>query len=85
MPGLATGVWLLSSVGNIGNFERRQATRFAHNTGAEIKMNFANVLGLAAIAIIALTTPQTVRAQHTCIANYSTDGIVGRVAKLVEI
>lgn len=72
-------------MGNIGNFERRQATSFAHNTGGEIKMNFANVLGLTAIAIIALTTPQSVQAQHTCIANYSTDGIVVRSAKEDEI
>jgi len=44
-------------------------------------MNFAKGLGLAFITLAALTIPQTVYAQHACIANYSTDGRVVRSAR----
>ena len=48
-------------------------------------MNFANVYGLAFVALAVLTNPQTVQAQHACIANYSTDGRVIRSAQEDEV
>ncbi len=85
MPGVATGVWPWYKHGQYSAIELRQATSPVHNTGLEIRMNFANVLGLAFIALAALTAPQTVQAQHACIANYSTDGRVVRSAQEDEV